>query len=132
VVAEKMRLCVDGCRVLVSDDRIVGYGLAHPWTLHQIPPLDEFLGALPPAPNCLYIHDVAVLPTFRGGAAAAYVDAIMALARSERLAHLALVSVHDTAPFWARFGFRAVEQDPALRIKLRSYGQAAYMIATTV
>jgi ribosomal protein S18 acetylase RimI-like enzyme len=133
VIAEKMRLYADGCRVLVSDGASVGYGLAHPWTLHQIPPLDEFLGALPAAPDCLYIHDVAVLPAFRGGAAAAYVEAIMALARSARLAHLALVSVHDTAPFWTRFGFRAVAPNPALAMKLRSYGQAAaYMIATLV
>jgi GNAT superfamily N-acetyltransferase len=131
VIAEKMRLCPDACRVLVSDGDIVGYGLAHFWTLHRIPPLDEFLHELPPFPDCLHVHDVAVLPTFRGGHVAdAYVEAITEMARSARIAHLALISVYDTAPFWARFGFRVVAPDAALRKKLESYCEgAAYMIS---
>ena len=43
VFAEKMLLYPDGCRVLVADDAIAGYGLAHPWRQHRIPPLDGFL-----------------------------------------------------------------------------------------
>ena len=130
VIAEKMRLYPDGCCVLLGDGNIVGYGLAHHWTLHAIPPLDALLHALPRSPDCLYIHDVAVLPGLRGGRAAdAYVDGIIALARSARIAHLALVSVYDTTPFWARFGFRIMAPDPALQMKLESYGKgAAYMI----
>ena len=69
VFAEKMRLYPDGCRVLVADDGIVGYGLAHPWMQHRIPPLDGFLEQLPGDADCLYLHDVAVLPDFRGGVA---------------------------------------------------------------
>ena len=131
VIAEKIRLCPDGCRVLVGDGKIAGYGLAHFWTLHTIPPLDEFLSSLPPSPDCLYIHDIAVRPASRGGRVAdAYVDGITELARSAQITHLALVSVYDTALFWARLGFRIVAPDAALRTKLTSYGQgAAYMIA---
>src|SRR6478735_3843802 len=66
VIAEKIRLGSDGCRVLSVDGRIAGYGLSHLWMLQQIPPLDDFLHALPAAPDCLYIHDVAVLPACRG------------------------------------------------------------------
>lgn len=129
VFAEKMRLCPDGCRVLVANDIIAGYGLAHPWTLNQIPPLDDFLVRLPENADCLYIHDVAVLPEFRGGAARVCVAEIEALARASRIAALALVSVYATQTLWHHFGFRAVTADAVLRAKLASYGDGAtYML----
>ena len=130
VLAEKLRLFPDGCMALATDDAVVGYGIAHPWRLHQIPPLDDFLTQLPDDPDCLYVHDVAVLPTFRGGAtAASYIAAITALAKSARIGALALVSVYETNPLWRRFGFRVVAPDAELRGKLRSYGETAkYMV----
>src|SRR3954454_18624424 len=96
VFAEKMRLYPDGCRVFAADDAIAGYGLAHPWKQQQIPPLDRLLERLPDDPDCLYVHDVAVLPDFRGGVARAYVDIIENLARASGIATLALVSVYAT------------------------------------
>lgn len=129
VFAEKMRLYPDGCLVLAAEDEIVGYGLSHPWMQHQIPPLDDFLEALPDAADCLYVHDVAVLPDRRGGAARAYVAAIDDLARASRIATLALVSVYATWPLWDRLGFRAVTADATLRAKLACYGEGAiYML----
>lgn len=130
VFAEKMRLCPDGCLVLAIGNEVAGYGLAHPWTQQQIPPLDEFLQELPDDADCLYVHDVAMLPAARGGGAArAYVAAIEALARSSRIATLALVSVYGTREMWMRLGFKTVAADAALRAKLTSYGDAAtYML----
>lgn len=129
VFAEKMRLYPDGCRVLVADDAIAGYGLAHPWKQHHIPPLDGFLDRLPGDADCLYVHDVAVLPERRGGAARAYVAAMEELARASGIAALALVSVYATRPLWERLGFRPVAADAQLRAKLASYGGAAtYML----
>jgi GNAT superfamily N-acetyltransferase len=129
VLAEKMRLYPEGCRVLLADDEIVGYGLAHPWRQHRIPPLDRFLERLPDDADCLYVHDVAVLPDFRGGAARDYVTAIDNLARTSGIATLALVSVYATRPLWERFGFRPVTADAALHAKLASYGEGAtYML----
>lgn len=130
VLAEKMRLFPAGCLVLVADDAIAGYGLSHPWMLHRIPPLDEFLHALPPQPDCLYLHDVVVLPAFRRKRAAdSYVETIIGLARSARISALALVSVYDTSAFWERFGFRVAPADAMLGTKLASYGATArYMI----
>jgi GNAT superfamily N-acetyltransferase len=129
VLAEKIRRCPEGCRVLLADDEIVGYGLAHPWRLHRIPPLDRFLERLPDDADCLYVHDVAVLPDFRGGAARDYVTAIEELARASNITTLALVSVYATRPLWERFGFRPVTADAALRAKLASYGEGAtYML----
>ena len=127
--AEKMRLYPGGCRVLVAGDEIAGYGLAHPWKQHQIPPLDGFLERLPEDADCLYLHDIAVLPDRRGGVARAYMTAIAELARASGIATLALVSVYATRPLWERLGFRPVAADAALRAKLVSYGEGAtYML----
>jgi len=129
VFAEKMRLYPDGCRVLVADDEIAGYGLAHPWKQYRIPPLNRFLERLPDDADCLYVHDVAVLPDFRGGVARAYVATTEELARASRIATLALVSVYATRPLWERLGFQPVTADAELRAKLASYGEdATYML----
>jgi GNAT superfamily N-acetyltransferase len=129
VLAEKMRLYPSGCRVLVSGTAIVGYGIAHPWTLHQIPPLDDFLRKLPREADCLYVHDVAVRPEYRGGALVSYMATIATLARATGIVSLALVSVYGTTALWERSGFRETAGDMALRAKLASYGESAkYMI----
>ncbi|MHB0766878.1 GNAT family N-acetyltransferase [Bradyrhizobium sp. 5.13L] len=129
VLAEKIRLYPDGCRVLVAGNEITGYGLAHPWKRHQIPPLDRFLERLPEDADCLYVHDIAVLPDRRGGVARAYVTGIAELARASGIAMLALVSVYTTRPLWERLGFRPVAADAALHAKLASYGEGAtYML----
>jgi len=129
VFAEKLKLYPAGCRVLVADEAIVGYGLAHPWMQRQIPPLDDFLRELPTDADCLYVHDVAVLSDFRGGIARDYIAAIEELARATDIAALALVSVYATRPLWERVGFRPITADAALRPKLASYGESAtYML----
>jgi len=129
VLMEKMQLYPRGCRVLVVADTIAGYGLAHPWMQHRIPPLDGFLERLPEDADCLYVHDVAVLPDARGGAAGAYVAGIEQLARSSGITTLALVSVYGTRALWERLGFRPVAPDAVLRDKLASYGTSAtYML----
>lgn len=129
VFAEKMRLYPGGCRVLVAGDEIAGYGLAHPWKQHQIPPLDRFLERLPEDADCLYVHDIAVLPDRRGGIARAYLTGIAELARASHIATLALVSVYATRALWERLGFRAAAADASLQAKLASYGEGAtYML----
>ncbi|WP_183240791.1 GNAT family N-acetyltransferase [Bradyrhizobium sp. cir1] len=129
VFAEKMRLYPDGCRALIADDETVGYGLAHPWRQHRIPLLDGFLELIPNDADCIYVHDVAVLPDCRGGVARAYIATIEELARASGIAALALVSVYATRPLWERFGFRPVPADAQFRAKLASYGDGAtYML----
>ncbi|WP_339034357.1 GNAT family N-acetyltransferase [Bradyrhizobium symbiodeficiens] len=129
VLAEKMQLYPDGCRVLVVGDEIAGYGLSHPWKQHRIPPLDGLLERLPEDADCLYVHDVAVLAESRGGVLRAYIADIEQLARASGLATLALVSVYATQPLWQRLGFRPVTADADLRAKLASYGEGAtYML----
>lgn len=129
VFAEKISLFPAGCRKLLLGSEIVGYGLSHPWMLYSIPPLDEFLRTLPQEPQCIYIHDVVVIPRARGhGAARCYVDLTKALARSIGIASLALVSVYGTDVLWSRLGFRVINGSD-VNAKLGSYGTTAkYMI----
>ena len=127
VLAEKRRLFPDGCRKLVAGGAVVGYGLAHPWRLNAAPKLNAFMERLPAAPDCLYLHDMAVLPEARGrGAAGAYVVYLEGLARRLGLKHLALVSVYGTVPLWEKLGFKT---HSAGAPPLPSYGPtAAYML----
>jgi GNAT superfamily N-acetyltransferase len=129
VFAERLKLFPEGCFALVRDEQVVGYGLSHPWLLNSIPPLNQLLGSIPQSPECLLIHDVAVLPRARGhGAAAALIELTAKLARKRGIPCLALISVYNTRPLWTRLGFEVIA-DSALMDKLKSYGQTArYMI----
>jgi ribosomal protein S18 acetylase RimI-like enzyme len=119
--AERLALAPDSCRVLADGAAIAGYLIAYPWPLGEIPPLDTLLGQLPKAPGAWYLHDLALLPEARGqGHAAAGLARLFARAD----APIALVSVNDSAAFWAAHGF-VQQQSPALTAKLKSYGPHA-------
>ena len=130
VFQEKFQLFPAGCRTLRLGESTVGYGIAYPWLLNSIPPLDTFFISLPRSPKCLFIHDLVVLPKARShGAAAAFVTEMRTLAMQAGLASLALVSVYDTNPLWTRLGFRVLE-DASLSPKLIAYGNTAkYMVS---
>ena len=109
----------------MRNQRVVGYGLSHPWFLYNIPPLNQLLGSIPQSPECLLIHDVAVLPQARGhGAAGILIRLTAKLARKRGIPCLALDSVYDTRPLWTRLGFEVIP-DSSLIDKLKSYGQTA-------
>jgi hypothetical protein len=129
VFAEKRRLYPSGCLVLEKMGVTVGYGISHPWLIGNIPSLDTFLHKLPAVPDCIYVHDVAILTEGRGhDAAGSYVQAMVDAAKKSRLDFLALVSVYDTHVVWARYGFKIVKDD-SLVDKLASYGETAkYMV----
>jgi GNAT superfamily N-acetyltransferase len=129
VFEEKLRLFPTGCFVLTEHTRVVGYSFCHPWRLRSIPPLNQLLVRLPASPDCVLIHDVAVLPEVRGqGSTAVLVGSIETIAKRLDISHLALVSVYNTRAFWARFGFEEFA-DSALAEKLAAYGATArYMM----
>jgi N-acetylglutamate synthase-like GNAT family acetyltransferase len=78
---------------------------------------------LPAAPDCLYLHDLAVAPGARKtGAARALVEAFLTQLRYLGLERASLVAVQNSAPYWQRYGFRAVPPSDALKPKLASYG----------
>jgi GNAT superfamily N-acetyltransferase len=132
VFLERLALYPQGCHVLVRGATIDGYLLSHPWHRDAPPGLDSLLGALPADPDCLYIHDLALLPGARGhGDAALIVEQLAALAKRERLPVLALIGVSGTSRFWSRQGF--VAQDaPKLAAKLASYDPDARLMLRMV
>lgn len=85
------------------------------------------------APDCLYLHDLAVGPQARGlglGLGPRLVTHALSQARREGLAWAALVSVQGSRDFWRQRGF-AVSQlnDPGQALALSTYagGPACYM-----
>jgi GNAT superfamily N-acetyltransferase len=131
VFEERWRFYPAGCQVLSDrSGRIAGYGLSFPWKLRAIPPLDKLLGRLPEDADCLYVHDVAVLPEARGQRAAQfYIEWARCAAAALHLPNLACVSVYGTYVMWERFGFSTLVS-PAIDDQLRSYGGSArYMVA---
>jgi hypothetical protein len=129
VFAEKLSLFPSGCHVLVRHEEVIGYGLTHPWILNCIPPLDSFLKGIPSDADCLYVHDVAVLPEVRGyRSAERYVDLMEECACKIGVDFLVLVSVYNTQRLWAQYGFE-VASGSELDTKLQTYGPTAkYMI----
>jgi GNAT superfamily N-acetyltransferase len=132
VFLERLALYPQGCHVLVRGASIDGYVLSHPWHRDSPPGLDSLLEALPADPDCLYIHDIALLPGARGhGDAAIIVEQLAALSKRERLPALALIAVSGTSDFWSRQGFVA-QHAPKLATKLASYDADARLMLRRV
>lgn len=132
IYAERLQLFAGGCQIARDASGIVhGYAIAHPALLGQPPSLDSMLSALPVAANCLYLHDIALLPSARkfglGGSLIAY---LRLLAQTMQLDYLALVAVNNSAPYWRRQGFTGYAGvDAVLRQKLASYhADAEYLV----
>ena len=130
VFKEKFLLFPAGCKKLIYETNIIGYGISHPWLLNSIPKLDSFLVSLPRNPECLFIHDVVVLPNYRGhNTSSDYVECMRRIASSLGLHALSLVSVYGTTSLWSRYGFEEIFI-PDLHEKLISYGESArYMVS---
>ena len=126
---EKIALFSVGCGVLAAAGRIVGYGIAYPWRLDDVPPLDCFLGAIPQDAACLSLHDVAILPEARAlGASRSFVGRAALVAAQHGLSSLALVSVYGTDGLWRSHGFVA-SPSSATSFQLGPYGSTAiYMV----
>lgn len=129
VFEEKLRLFPAGCFALEAAGALAGYAISHPWRLYDVPPLDAFLERLPDAPDCLYLHDVAVTPAARGyDAGAALIERLREVARKEGSSAIALTSVYGSDVLWRKLNFETAF-DNRLAGKLNSYGPSAtYMI----
>lgn len=125
VFLERVQLFPQGCMVLVEDGHIVGYAISHPILRDCPPALNTKLGAVPTNADEYYIHDIAILPEFRGkGHAAECIDKILRVA--DQYPTTSLISVYGTASFWGRYGFAPVPLlEGHLAKKLASYGEDA-------
>ncbi|WP_188259408.1 GNAT family N-acetyltransferase [Azospirillum tabaci] len=128
VFAERLALYPEGCAMAEAGGIGIGYIVMHPGRLGVPPPLDSPLGALPEAPDCLYLHDVALLPEARGlGLGVAALERMDALAARQGFRWLALTSTPGARTFWDAQGFLPHDGGPhdggaGLAAKLASYG----------
>jgi GNAT superfamily N-acetyltransferase len=133
IFAERLALFPEGCFVARDSGpagAVVGYALSHPGIIMQPPPLNCLLGTLPTVPDCLYLHDVALLRTAQGlGLGRSLVRRLSQLAKARAMGPLALTAVNSSVRYWHGHGFDIIEPTPALAEKLRSYSDdAAYMV----
>jgi GNAT superfamily N-acetyltransferase len=129
VFRERLSLFPQGCLVLAeNDDEIGGYVVSFPIRHGKPPALNQLLGEIPPDAEQYYLHDLAILPAFRGrGAAAECITRVFEVA--ERYPTTCLISVYGTVPFWGRFGFTPERVDAVMEEKLRGYGaDATYLV----
>lgn len=132
VFAERLALFPAGCLIAERDGRPVGYAVLHPGRVGWPPPLDTPLGSLPADADCLYLHDVALLPETRGlGLGLSALHEAHAIAARAGFATLALTSTPPARGFWDRAGFTPYRGGgEALQAKLASYGGGmTYMTA---
>ncbi|MCJ9429151.1 GNAT family N-acetyltransferase [Kordiimonas marina] len=129
VLTERFALMPEACLILEGSDGPIGYVLAHPCLFEKPPALNALMGTVPEGSDCLHLHDIALLPAARGtGAAGKAVEHVAKVGKAHGLAHVSIVSVNGTEPFWEKQGFR-LHTSPALEQKLASYeGSSSYML----
>jgi ribosomal protein S18 acetylase RimI-like enzyme len=132
VFAERINVFPAGCLALVEEKwdgnqsyKLCGYAISHPIRRNHPPALNSLIGAISPDADQYYIHDIAILPEYRGyGLAQEGIAKVMQSA--QQFATTGLVSVYGTAEFWRRLGFvRNKAEDEWMREKLKNYGDDA-------
>lgn len=131
VFADRLAAFPAGCLAVGPAGAAEGYAIAHPWRLGTVPALGLDRLVLPDAPDCLWLHDVALRPWQRGrGLVPALLALLEGLARAQYLPALALAPVHGTATLWARHGF--LPADAGAEAALASYGATARVMTRSL
>ena len=128
--ANRLALNPSGCFVLAGEGCSPrGYLIAYPWTEDAAPALNTVIDTIPDDASVMYLHDLALDPSVRGGGwSRPIVERLAVDARAAGWPTLALVAVNDAAPFWERHGFTVVGP-PGMADKLAGYGpDARYMV----
>jgi GNAT superfamily N-acetyltransferase len=103
----RLHLFPEGCLGAFDGGRLVGYVFSHPWSSGEIVPLHEPLECLPETPDCVYIHDIAVLrPWRKRGIADLLLARLFDLAHSYRIVYVGLVAVNNSEPYWEKYQLR--------------------------
>jgi GNAT superfamily N-acetyltransferase len=104
----KFRAFPNGVFGCFDGTEMVGYVFSHPWTKGEPVPLASSL-SLPENPDCYYIHDLAVSPSYRkSGFGRRLAIAALDCGRTAGFRNFSLLSVNKTEGFWSRFGFKPV------------------------
>jgi ribosomal protein S18 acetylase RimI-like enzyme len=127
VFLERITLFPRGCLGLTDGaDELCGYIISHPIRYRQPPALDHLLREIVADADQYYIHDLAILPEYRGsGLAHACINMVLSDV-AKHFATTSLVSVYGTSPFWSRYNLEPpASMDETLKAKLVGYGNDA-------
>lgn len=111
-------------------DGVCAYLVGYPSLLGKVTALGgEFV--VPGAPDCLYLHDLAVAPRALGrGVAGALLGLARDAARAAGFSQAALVSVQGSLAFWQKQGFVSTPQLlPEQRRNLATYPPPAFYLS---
>jgi len=107
-VLHKYYLFPKGCLGVFLDHKLIGYVFFHPWMLNHSVPLDDTAYVLPEISDCIYIHDLAILPEHRHARCGVQlIDHVCQIGQELGLMSYALVAVQNSEPYWGRWGFEA-------------------------
>jgi hypothetical protein len=129
VVAEKLMLSPSTHFMAVDGGGVVrGYAVAYPWIANDMPQLDVFIRKLPDEATVLYIHDVALLPTARGGPLVPdLLKRLSKVAQAKGLKGFTLTAMYGSEAAWFQHGFWRVQAAGKLVDQLAPYGPAVFM-----
>ncbi len=129
--AEKLALSPRTCWVsLYGDAQVAAYLFAFPWLQFQSVALDTLLVRLPDAPDCLYMHDMAIDQDYRGcGIGQALTHTALQCAVQHGFHRVMLTAVQRSMGYWARFGFKPTEGTDAA---LKTYGTEACLMLAAI
>ncbi len=126
IFAQRIADCGKSSWLALRDGQALAYLFSYPSLAGKVCPLGSEFSPVRAA-NCLYLHDMAVLPQAHGqGIASALLSNAMQYARRRDINQSALVAVQNSAPFWQKLGYQAsYPLDPAQQQNLLSYGEDA-------
>ena len=108
----RMEQFPEGCAACVNaKDELVGYMFCHPWKKDSIVPLNCEDLVIPDDADCFYIHDIAVIPSYRRkGIARAFLGMAVIFARRNGFDEIKGVAVLDSHSYWAKRGFEVGDE----------------------
>jgi hypothetical protein len=93
----------EGCFVYEKENRVQGYIISHPWMSDNVPELNKELPIVDldrfRSHQCYYIHDIVLMPEYRGALIAA--EIIEPLIKDKLL--VCLVAPAPTQHYWRKY-----------------------------
>ena len=128
----KLHAFPTGCLTAKVDNKIIGYLFTIPWLKNRVIEVNASDLSQPGEADCLYIHDLALDPQYRGMKVGnALVAEAQKMAQENGFAWMTLVAVRGADRYWKKFDFVVQEELSAEnQAKLSDYGSdAVYMVA---
>lgn len=97
IFQNKLDYYPDGCFVYEDDFKVQGYLISHPWSSINIPNINEPLPKM--TIDTYYIHDIVLLPEFRGENIASKMISKILKDRTE----VCLVAPEPTQHYWKKY-----------------------------